>query len=318
MAEKKNRVLVLAGPTAVGKSDLGLALAARLGGEILAADSMQVYRRMDIGTAKPSPSERARVPHHLIDLVDPDEPFSAAAYTEAFRAAVDGVGRRGRLPIVVGGTGLYIRAAVKPFLFPDAGARPEIRARLALEAEESGPRHLHERLARLDPAAAAAIHPNDRRRLIRALEVIEATGRTISAWRNEHPPVEPYDLLYLVLNRDRAELYARIERRTDLMMEQGFLAEVSSLLAAGYRSDLPSMQGLGYRELCLHLAGRCSLEESVAAIKRRTRNYAKRQLTWFRAEPEASWLDLSGKTPEESTGEILRLLAGRWKEPSNN
>lgn len=312
------RVLVLAGPTAVGKSDLALDLARKTGGEILCADSMQVYRLMEIGTAKPTAAERALVRHHLLDLVYPDEPFSAAQYAEAFREAVRGVDERGKLPIVVGGTGLYIRAALRPFLFPDAGCRPEIRARLQEFAKTDGAAALHARLAAVDPAAAARIHPHDIRRAIRALEVHEATGRPISAWQREPEPDTPYDALYICLSRGREELYARIEARADRMMADGFAGEVENLLAAGFGRDLPAMQGLGYRELGAYLHGECSLAQAVAELKKRTRNYAKRQLTWFRHERDTIWLDLSTRSPAEAASEILRLLAGRRKGPSNN
>lgn len=311
------RLLILAGPTAVGKSELGMLLAERLGGEILAADSMQVYRLMDIGTAKPTPEERARIPHHLLDLVYPDEPFSAAAYARAFAAAAADVAGRGRLPIVVGGTGLYIRAAVRQLLFPDIGARPELRERLKKEAAAVGKAELHRRLALVDPEAAARIHPNDLFRTIRALEVYEATGRPITAWQRDERRSSPYEAVFLGLARERAELYQRIDARADAMMAQGFPGEVESLLARGYSPDLPPMQGLGYRELCAYFGGRCGWDEAVAEIKKRTRNYAKRQLTWFRREPDLSWIDLTGKGIDAAAGEILRLLAGRWESPSN-
>ena len=311
-------LLILAGPTAVGKSELALSLARRLGGEIISADSMQVYRGMDIGTAKPTPAERALVPHHLIDLVYPDEPFSAARYAEKFAKAAAGVAGRGRLPIVVGGTGLYIRAAVRPFLFPDAGARPGLRAELARLAAEIGPQALHLRLAAVDPEAAERIHPNDLRRIIRALEVYEATGRPISAWQRLFARRQPYETVFVCLTRERGELYRRIEARTERMIAAGFVEEVKSLLAAGYGRELPSMQGLGYRELCSYLHGECSLAEAVERIKKRTRHYAKRQLTWFRREPVSLWLDLTISSAEEAQAQILRLLAGRWEGPSNS
>lgn len=303
----------------MGKSDLALELAEELGAEILCADSMQVYKRMDIGTAKPTSDERARVPHHLLDLVYPDQPFSAARYAEAFGRAAAEVHGRGRLPLVVGGTGLYIRSAVRPFLFPDVGARPEIRGQLAAQAQIIGPAGLHARLTIADPTAAAAIHPNDLRRIIRALEVYESTGRPISAWREEHRgSCSDYDPIYVCLTRDRAELYRRIDLRTDRMIAAGFPDEVRTLLEAGYGRDLPSMQGLGYRELAACLGGESTLAGAIEEIKRRTRNYAKRQLTWFRHEPDLQWLDLSRHTVASARMEILRLLAGRWQASSNS
>ena len=312
-------LLILGGPTAVGKSDLALDLAEHLNAEILCADSMQVYRLMDIGTAKPTPDERARIPHHLLDLVYPDQPFSAARYAEEFGRVAAQVYDRGHLPLVVGGTGLYIRSAVRPLLFPDVGARPECRSRLAAQAEIVGSAGLHARLAAVDPKAAGAIHPNDLRRIIRALEVYETTGRPISAWRDEPRRSSPdYDPIYVCLTRNRDELYQRIELRTDRMIAAGFPGEVRALLDAGYGRNLPSMQGLGYRELAAHLSGESTLAEAVGEIKRRTRNYAKRQLTWFRHEPYLHWLDLSRQTSQNVRAEILRLLAGRWQAPSNS
>lgn len=311
-------LLILAGPTAVGKSELALSLAQRIGGEIVSADSMQVYRLMDIGTAKPTPAERALVPHHLIDLVYPDEPFSAARYAEEFAKVAAEVAGRGRLPIVVGGTGLYIRAAVRPFLFPDAGARPELRAGLARLAEEISPQALHLRLAEVDPEAAERIHPNDLRRIIRALEVYEATGRPISAWQRLFVQRRPYETVFVCLTRERGELYRRIEARAEKMIAAGLVEEVKSLLAAGYGRELPPMQGLGYREICSYLHGECTLAEAVEIMKKRTRHYAKRQLTWFRREPVELWLDLTLSPEEEARAQILRLLAGRWERSSNS
>jgi len=311
-------VLVLTGPTAVGKSELALELAGLLEGEILAVDSMQVYRRMDIGTAKPTPTERSLVPHHLIDLYDPDQPFSAALYAELFQQAAAAVSGRGHLPIMVGGTGLYIRAAVRPFLFPEIGSQPEIRARLAALSATLGRAELHHRLAAVDPVAAVRIHPNDSRRVIRALEVFEATGRPISAWQQEHTQPSLFDPVFICLTRDRADLYRRIENRVDRMIADGFVGEVRSLLAAGYGRGLPAMQGLGYRELAAYLAGECSLPQATAEIKRLTRNYAKRQLTWFRHEPGLTWYDLSVLSSDTVRREILRTLAGRRPAPSNS
>ncbi|MGE5598890.1 MAG: tRNA (adenosine(37)-N6)-dimethylallyltransferase MiaA [Bacteroidota bacterium] len=312
------RIVILAGPTAVGKSDLGLALSQSLGGEILAADSMQVYRRMNIGTAKPTAEEQALVPHHLLDLVEPDQSYNAARYAEDFHRAAADVTRRGRLPVVVGGTGLYIRAALYRFLFPEIGRRPEIRSRLQNEADAAGPEALHARLRMVDPEAAARIHPRDARRIVRALEVYEESGRPISAWQRENKASSPYDAVYLYLTRERRELYRRIEARTDQMLAAGFLQEVESLLAMGFDRRLPAMQGIGYRELGAYLAGEMTLPAAVELIKRRTRNYAKRQMTWFRHEPDACPLILSGKSTDAALTEILRLLAGRWGPPSNS
>ena len=311
-------VLVLAGPTAVGKSDLALGLAQELGGEILTADSMQVYKLMDIGTAKPSAEERSLVPHHLLDLIYPDTPFSVAQYAEEFHRTVAAMAGRGGLPIVAGGTGLYIRAAIRPFLFPEAGRQAGLRESLQAEAEIVGPAGLHAALAKVDAPAAARIHPHDTRRVIRALEVYRATGKPISVLQRESGQDSPYKPIYVCLTRDREELYQRIDARAGQMLQAGFLAEVRDLLAAGYGSHLPPMQGLGYRELASHLTGKSSLPDAMDRLKQRTRNYAKRQLTWFRHEPDVNWLNLSLLTREKAKEEILRLWAGRWKSSSNN
>ena len=272
---------------------------------------------MDIGTAKPSAEERALVPHHLLDLVEPDEQFSAARYATLFKDCLAEISARGRLPIVVGGTGLYIRAAVRPFLFPDAGARPEVRAQLLALAEEESPGRLHDMLMTVDPEAAAKIHPNDIRRTVRALEVHKTTGRPISEWQRSmsQPPAE--DTIFVVLTRERAELYARIDARAELMIAAGFLDEVGLLLQKGYGPELPAMQGLGYREFCRHLTGACPFSDAVDEWKKRTRNYAKRQLTWFRHESGVVWFDLTNYGADSVQAEILHLLEGRWEGPSN-
>ena len=298
--EGKPRVIVICGPTATGKTAVGVELAAALGGEIISADSMQVYRYLDIGTAKPTAAERAAAPHHLIDIVDPDEPFDAARYAALAREQVVALHRRGRVPLVVGGTGLYIKALLHG-LFPADARDPAVRRRLAAEAERVGIRQLHIRLAACDPETASRLHPNDTARVLRALEVFEATGRPIAALHRSHGFAEtPFEALVIGLAVERGRLYERIDRRVEAMLAAGFEEEVRGLLARGYGPELNSMQSIGYSHLCAMLAGRIDRAEAVRTLKRDTRRFAKRQLTWFRAVPGILWL------PPEAAGDMLR------------
>jgi tRNA dimethylallyltransferase len=275
-------VVAVLGPTASGKSALGLALAERLDGEILCCDSMQVYRGMDIGTAKPTAVERAQRPHHLCDLVNPGEPFHAAAWAEAARAAIAGVTARGRLPIIVGGTGLYYRALTRG-LFEAPPSDPEIRARHQAEATAAGVEGLYRRLQGIDPQAAATILPGDLLRISRALEVYEQTGVPISELRRRATAVPPLRLYGVIFDMPTPELRARIEARVEAMMAAGFLEEVRGLRAVGF-GQTRALQALGYRELGLCLDGALTLEAAVAETKRTTVAYARRQRTWFRKE----------------------------------
>ncbi|MBQ5951790.1 MAG: tRNA (adenosine(37)-N6)-dimethylallyltransferase MiaA [Lachnospiraceae bacterium] len=306
----KRRLIVIAGPTAVGKTALSLSLAQRLGGEIVGADSMQVYRRMDIGTAKASKEERALVPHHLIDVAEPDEPFDVTRYQELARAALEEIYARGRVPILAGGTGFYIQAVTRDIDFNSDASDPVFREEMEAYAREHGQAALHAMLRERDPDAADAIPPGNVRRVVRALEFLKTTGRRIS----EHNVAEraretPYDLTYLVLTRERSALYARIEERVDEMMEEGFLEETRALLESGIPGTAPSMQGLGYGDLQKYLRGECTLEHAVAEIKKNTRRYAKRQLSWFKREPDAVWLDVGTMTPEEVFARAYALCA---------
>ncbi len=307
---KRYPLIVLAGPTGVGKTNLSIQLARELGAEILSADSMQVYRRMDIGTAKPSPAQQAQVQHHLIDLVDPDQDFSVADYQAQFYQTVQAVLERGKLPLMVGGTGLYIRACTQSFVFDPDGANRQLRFELRRLADENGSAALHRRLAQVDPAAAARIHPNDLVRIIRALEVYDATGTPLSTLQPKRNSDFQFRTIYLVLDRNRDELYQRIDARVEQMLEAGLVHEVQSLLEMGYGPDLKPMQSLGYRQIAQFLAGEISFDEGVAQIKQQTRHYAKRQLTWFRREPADCWLNLTARK-QELIGEILGYIEGR-------
>jgi tRNA dimethylallyltransferase len=309
-------LLIVAGPTATGKTKIAIELALRLGAEIISADSMQVYKDMDIGTAKPSPEERERVPHHLVDLISPAQPFTVADYQRLFLATYKQLEQKGVLPLLTGGTGLYIRAVTRGYNFPGPPVNPELRAGLRKEAEERGKEEMHRRLAAIDPESAERIHPNDLKRVLRALEVYLTTGVPISSWQKREGKTWPEDLIYIGLTRDREELYQRIELRVDRMIAQGLLDEVKGLLEKGFGPELQSMQGLGYKELVPVVKGQATLEEAVKLLKKRTRNYAKRQMTWFRKEPVEKWFLLSGPE-EESFPEILTYIEGRIGEMSN-
>ncbi len=284
------KVAVLLGPTAVGKTAVALDLARPLSAEIVNADSLQVYRGLDIGTAKPTPGERAAVPHHLLDLVDPDEPYDAARYSREGRECLAQLHRRRVPPLVVGGTGLYLKALLHG-LAPEGAGAIAIKRELAAEAAALGLAPLYQRLARLDPATAARLGPRDHYRILRALEVTAAAGRPVSAIFAAHGFADsPYRVLKLGLNRPREELYRLIDTRAEAMLAGGWLKEVEGLLTR-YPSDLKPLKSLGYRHLVGVLEGRWGLEEALTLIQRDTRRYAKRQLTWFRADPEVKWFE---------------------------
>jgi tRNA dimethylallyltransferase len=307
-------IIVISGPTAVGKTDLAIRLSEHLNAEIISADSMQVYKYMDIGTAKPSLKEQQRVKHHLIDIVEPNRDFSVADYQSLFDHTVNMLSSQGKIPLVVGGTGLYIRACLRSFPFKDPGADQKIRQRLREQAAVANePGFLHQQLKQVDPRAAEKIHPNDTYRVIRALEVFLRTGTPFSLFQAEQETRPRYQAIYLFLNRDRDELYRRIEARVDLMLEQGLVAEVESLLERGFSSELKSMQSLGYQQINDYLQTKISLEQARELIKQRTRNYAKRQLTWFKKEPVDFWVNISGPN-QEFFDLILKYIEGRLKQ----
>ena len=297
--ESKPNILVICGPTASGKTALAAALAQRLGGEVVSADSMQVYRRMDIGTAKPTPDETRGIPHHMIDVADPEENYSVARYVQDAVPIVDGILARGKLPIVAGGTGLYIDHLVAGRQFAPFEADSGLRKHLQNRAAEEGLPALRTELERIDPAAAVRIHPNDEKRTIRALEVFLSTGKTITQHDAESRALpNRYAPLTIALNfQERSWLWERIDRRVDEMMERGLEREVRELLASGVSPSCTAMQAIGYKELLPALEGACSLEEAAGRpvsegaeeVKLRSRQYAKRQLTWFRRNREAHW-----------------------------
>jgi tRNA dimethylallyltransferase len=289
MASVASRLIAVVGPTAAGKSGLAMHLAERHEGEIVSCDSLQVYRGLDIGSAKASAEERARVRHHLLDVVDPDAPFSAADYARLAREAVAGVTSRGRLPIVVGGTGLYLRALLGG-LFPGPGRDPDLRSRLESAAARFGDERLHRVLKRVDPAAAARIAPRDRVRVVRALEVFRATGRPLTAHHaGGAPRLEGYEILAVGLTRDREALRRRVEARTDAMLSAGLVDEVTRLLARGYSRELRPLRAIGYRQAIAVTLGEMGLDEARHDIVAATMRYAKRQMTWFRHQTEPVW-----------------------------
>jgi tRNA dimethylallyltransferase len=281
-------LLAVVGPTAVGKTALSIALAQALGGEIVSADSRQIYRGMDIGTAKPTAAERAAAPHHLIDIANPDEDFSLAVYQEHALAALADITARGRLPLLVGGTGQYLAAVLEGWQIPRVEPRPALRAQLEREAGQHGALALHARLAQADPAAAAGILPTNVRRVIRALEVYEITGRQISAQQAKQPP--PYAIRTLWLTLPPAELYERIDRRVEAMIAAGLVDEVRELVERGYGWELPAMSSLGYREFQPYFAGDTTLEEAIQRLKYDTHAFARRQANWFRRLPGVAQL----------------------------
>ena len=295
----KQKLLVIAGPTASGKSSLAVQLAKRWNGEVISADSMQVYRRMDIGTAKVTPEEMEGVPHHLIDVLEPQEEWNVALFQEQASAAIRDIASRGRLPILCGGTGFYLHALLYDTQFDEEPGQKKIRKALEARLQEEGPEQLHQELQAIDPLSAEAIHPHNAKRVIRALEYYQLHGTPISAHNQEQKKkVSPFDLCYLALSMDRQKLYDRIDLRVDQMVAQGLVQEVRSLTEEGLSAGMTAMQGLGYKEILPYLNGACTLEEAVRILKRDTRHFAKRQLTWLRAEKDVRWID-AGQGPEE-------------------
>jgi len=287
----KRKIIVICGPTGVGKTGAAIDIAGRFKGEIVNADSMQIYRYMDIGTAKPTPDERARIPHHLVDIVEPDQPFDSALFAKmAGELIIEGI-ESDRFPFVVGGTGLYIKALIYG-LFAAEAIDSGIRRELRDLAKRRGTGYLYEQLRREDPSAAEKIHSNDEYRIVRALEVYRATGKSITTHHHGHQFANPrFDAVKIGLHMDRALLYERIDRRVDKMVAAGLAEEVGALLDRGYAETLKPMQSIGYRQMVDFIKGRASFEEAVRKIKRDTRRYAKRQFTWFRADPETVWFE---------------------------
>ena len=304
-------LLVIVGPTGVGKSEVAFDLTSRLKAEIISADSRKIYRGMDIGTAKPSPEVRSKVPYHLIDIASPDEVFSAAEFKRRAESIIKKIQEDKRLPLLVGGSGLYIRAVVDG-IFAGYGTDWDLRARLREKEKDKGKGSLYEELKRVDPLAASHLHSHDVRRVIRALEVYYLSGKPIS-YHQRRSPYSPSPCTVMVgLRMKRRALYQLINRRVDAMIKEGLVGEVEGLLDKGYNEDLSSMQGLGYRQIIGYLKGKYSREEAVRLIKRDTRRFAKRQLSWFNKDPRIIWLDREKfPTPAETSEKIVQILLDR-------
>ncbi len=311
------KLVVITGPTASGKTALGVMLAQRLGGEVVSADSMQIYRGMDIGTAKPTPEEMQGVPHHMIDIADPTENYSVSRYAAEASACVDDILARGKLPIVVGGTGLYIDSLIAGRTFADGTADTALRQELSERYDEIGGDGLLGELRKFDPERAAKLHPADKKRIVRAMEVYILTGKTITQHDAETRAVPPrYDAAKIALTfADRQDLYDRIDRRVDIMMQQGLLDEVRALLAAGIPADCTAMQAIGYKEAVSAVRGEATAQEAADAIRLASRQYAKRQLTWLRRDAQLFWLRHE-KTPDMDLAcrRSTQFLAGRGIE----
>ena len=311
---KKKPLIILTGPTAVGKTKASIGLAKAVDGEIISADSMQVYRHMDIGSAKIKPEEMEGIPHHLIDVLEPDDEFHVVKFQQLAKKAMRKIWERGHIPIVTGGTGFYIQALLYDIDFDENEKKDASRKELEAYAREHGAEALHEKLALVDPSSAEMIHPNNIKRVIRALEFYEQTGKRISEHNETQRQREsPYPFAYFVLTDDRAHLYERINRRVDQMIEEGLVNEVQALKDKGYTKQLVSMQGLGYKEILDYLDGNCTLEEAIYTIKRNTRHFAKRQLTWFKRERDVIWINKQsfGYDAEQILDEMLSKLP--WK-----
>lgn len=312
MDKNMNPLIILTGPTAVGKTALSIGLAKAVDGEIISADSMQVYRKMNIGTAKIEPEEMRGVRHHLIDILDPAEEFNVVFFKKYALRAMKDIYSRGRIPIIVGGTGFYIQALLYDIDFEENDNDMSYREKLQNLVDTHGNTFLHDMLAEVDPESAKKIHENNVKRVIRALEFYKKTGMKISEHNETESQKEsPYNFEYFVLNDDRQKLYDRIDRRIDIMLEAGLLDEVKLLVSEGYSRELVSMQGLGYKEIIDYIQGRCTLDEAVYTLKRDTRHFAKRQITWFKREKYVTWVD---KSKYDSESEILSFMLDRLRE----
>jgi tRNA dimethylallyltransferase len=305
----KNTLFILAGPTAVGKTNISIKIARKLNGEIISADSMQIYKYMDIGSAKVTTEEMKGIPHHMINIVDPDQSFNVSEFKKLAEQKIEDISSRKRLPMLVGGTGLYINSLICSYDFTEAGTDQDYRDYLAGLAESKGKEYVHGMLKDVDYGSYERLYPKDLKRVIRALEVSRLTGVTITEYnfkRQEY--VCPYNLEYYVLNMDRAALYNRINLRVDLMINNGLIEEVEGLKARGYNADMQSMKGIGYKEILCYLDGKITLEEAIELIKKGSRNYAKRQLTWFRKDPRVKWIN---KDEFDSDNEVVDYIVSR-------
>ncbi|WP_371017426.1 tRNA (adenosine(37)-N6)-dimethylallyltransferase MiaA [Pseudalkalibacillus sp. JSM 102089] len=305
----KEKLVTVLGPTAVGKTKTSIELAKVLDGEIISGDSMQIYRGMDIGTAKVTEDEMEGIPHYLIDIKQPTESFSAAEFQKLATELVTDINRRGKVPIIAGGTGLYVKSVTHQYAFSEAKEDSEYREQLEQMADKEGPIAFHERLKDVDPVSYETIHPNNVRRVVRALEVYHVTGEPVSASKDALPEQSPYNLVNVGLTMDRDVLYERINQRVDLMVEAGLLEEAQRLYDEGVR-NCQSVQAIGYKEIYRYLEDRVSLEDAIMELKQNSRRYAKRQLTWFRHQMAMDWYDMT-EHREEKIQEILKVVAGK-------
>ena len=309
----KKPLVILTGPTAVGKTKASIGLAKAIGGEIISADSMQVYKQMDIGSAKIKPSEMEGIPHYLVDILEPDEEFHVVLFQQMAKQAIQKIYEKGKIPILVGGTGFYIQAVLYDIDFSENEKDTSYREELEKLAQTKGVEYLHDRLREVDEKSAQDIHANNVKRVIRALEYFHQTGEKISEHNEEQrKKVSPYNFSYFVLNDERAHLYEKINLRVDQMINEGLVREVQSLKEKGYTRDMVSMQGLGYKEMLDYLDNKCSLEEAVEIIKRDTRHFAKRQITWFKRESDVTWIDK--KEYDYNEERILKAMLQKLKE----
>ena len=316
----KKKLLVLIGPTAVGKTQTSIKLAKAFNGEIISGDSMQIYKKMDIGTAKIMHAEMEGIPHYLIDIKNPDESFSAAEFQELGREKISDITNRGRLPMIVGGTGLYIQSVLFDYHFSEAPSDASLRKSLEMQAEKDGNIVLHEQLMRMDPESGRRIHPNNIRRVIRAIEIFHCTGKTMSELQQSQPIESIYDVAIIGLTLEREKLYERINKRVEIMIENGLIKEVETLFQQGYK-DCQSIQAIGYKELYEYFYGNVTLGEAVENLKQNSRRYAKRQLTWFRNKMDVKWFDMTEANNPILLGkkidEISSYIEGKLQIKSN-
>ncbi|WP_435991120.1 tRNA (adenosine(37)-N6)-dimethylallyltransferase MiaA [Rossellomorea sp. LjRoot5] len=313
----KEKVIVLIGPTAVGKTSTSISLAKRFDGEIISGDSMQIYKRMDIGTAKITTEEMEGVPHHLIDIKEPEDSFSVAEFQNLVRKKISDIHSRGKIPLIVGGTGLYIQAVLYDYQFTEMPGDEHFRTKLEAELEMHDADWLHHKLVKVDPVSASNIHPNNTRRVIRALEIFHCTGKTMSEYQSSQTHELQYDMALIGLTMDREKLYERINLRVDLMIQQGLLEEVKALYDGGLR-DVQSVQAIGYKELYDYFEGTVSLETAIENLKQNSRRYAKRQLTWFRNKMDVAWYDMTEESlHSKNIEDISEFIAGKLQLKSN-
>ena len=299
-------LFILAGPTAVGKTEISIKLAQKLNGEIISADSMQIYKYMDVGSAKISKEEMKEVPHHLVDVIEPSEEFSVAEFKERAESAIEEITNKNKLPMIVGGTGFYINSLIYNYSFADTNKDEEYREYLTKLAEVEGKEYVHGLLKDVDEESYNKLYPNDLKRVIRALEVYKVSGKPMSEFATKQDILDiPYNVYYFVLNMDRKKLYSRINLRVDIMMKNNLIDEVIKLKEMGYNADMQSMKGIGYKEVLYYLNGEISLSEAVEMIKQGSRNYAKRQLTWFRKDPRVNWINKDDFNSEDEIVEHI-------------